>query len=133
MTDAMLTMIVPDAQVALARTIAATLSEGGKGIWTTPLSSDGTAPATHWISSGFVPAAWLYMVPVRTYEQTDGAWGLVNQTAGDPAAVIAGCAEQGVTIDAKQVAKLFAAADVTEQEPQTALGRLGLRLVQSEA
>lgn len=132
MTDTFLTLIVPDASVDLARTIAATLSDGGKGMWTTPLSSDGSAPATHWISSGWVPAAWMHMVPVRTYEQTDTGWVLVSETPGDPQAVLDGCAAQGVVIDPAALDALFATADVTEQEPGVAVGRMGLQMVQPQ-
>jgi hypothetical protein len=131
MSDTFLTLIVSDADVALARTIAATLSDGGDGMWTTAMSSDGSAPATHWGSSGWVPEAWMHMVPVQTYAQDDtGAWVLVSETPGDPLAVIAGCAAQGVEINPAALAALYASADVTEQDPWTALARRGLRLVQ---
>ena len=129
MTDTFLTLIVQDATAELARTIARTLSPGGDGMWTTGLSPDGTAPATHWASSGWVPAAWMHMVPVRTYEQTDTGWVLVSETPGDKQAVLDGCAAAGVVIDPAALDALFASADVTEQEPWTALARLGLVLV----
>jgi hypothetical protein len=129
-----LTLVVPDDDAALARTIAATLSSGGAGMWTTPLSSDGSEPATHWVSSGLVPEAWMYMVPVRTYEQQDdtGAWILVSQTPGDLQAVIAGCSAAGVTIDPDALAALYASADVTQQDPWVAFDRLGVTIVQPQ-
>ena len=49
------TYIVPDESVVDARQIAVTLAGSeGEGMWTTPLSADGAAPATHWISTGWV-------------------------------------------------------------------------------
>lgn len=52
------TCIIPDAYVALARSLAeaATADEGnsGAGMWTTGLSATGTGAPTHWISAGLM-------------------------------------------------------------------------------
>ena len=52
--DIFATLIVPAANVAQARTIAATFP-GGEGMLTSELSATGNAPATHYISSGWMP------------------------------------------------------------------------------
>jgi hypothetical protein len=48
--DVFRTFICPDASVVDARAICS-------GMFTTPLSSDGSLPATHWISSGALDEA----------------------------------------------------------------------------
>ena len=54
MADVFATIIVPAANVAQARTLAAEIP-GGEGMFTSELSASGSAPATHYISSGFMP------------------------------------------------------------------------------
>jgi hypothetical protein len=126
------TLIVTADTAPLARSIADTLDpRGAAAMWETPLSPTGALPATHFVSSGWIPPAWQAMVPTQWYAQDDtGAWVLVSETPGDPLAVIAGCAAQGVEINPAALAALYASADVTEQDPWTALARRGLRLVQ---
>ena len=130
MADAFRTLIVPASQVDLARAIAASFGPGGDGMWTTPLSATGLDPASHYISSGFVPEAFAYMVPLQVWEQNeDGAWVLVSSEPGDPVAVYTAASEAGVICTQAEVDALFAAADVTAQEPFVAMGRLGLAIV----
>ena len=126
-----LSLIVPDADVALAREIAAAVDAGGAGMWTTPLSPTGAEPATAWISTGYVPANWAQMIPVSTYVQdADGAWVLESRTDGDAVAVQGACAAAGVDVPLADVEALYAVVDVTAQDPWVALARLGLQMVQ---
>jgi hypothetical protein len=128
--DIFRTLLIPDANVALAREIAASFGPGGVGMFTTPLSSDGDEPATHYISSGYVPAEFAYMVPCQTWTQDEnGEWVLVSSEPGDPIAVYTHAVEAGVECTQDDVDALFAAADVTSQEPFTAMARLGLQIV----
>ena len=48
-------IIVPAAQAQAARDAAAQIP-GGEGMFTAGLSATGNAPATHYISSGWIPA-----------------------------------------------------------------------------
>ena len=122
--------IIPTANVDLARAIAASFGPGGSGMWTTPLSANGLDPASHYISSGFVPPEFAYMVPCQTWEQDeDGVWIMVASEPGDPVAVYENATAQGVTCTQAAIDALFAAADVTAQEPFVAMGRLGLQIV----
>ena len=99
-------------------------------MWTTPLSANGLDPASHYISSGFVPPEFAYMVPCQTWEQDeDGVWTLVSSEPGDPVAVYEAASAAGVTCTQAEVDALFAAADVTVQEPFVAMGRLGLTII----
>ena len=128
--DIFRTLIIPVAQVDLARAIAASFGPGGMGMWTTPLSATGADPASHYISSGFVPEAFAYMVPCQTWETDEnGAWVLVSSEPGDPVAVYTAATEAGVICTQADVDALFASADVTAQEPFVAMGRLNLQIV----
>lgn len=130
MADQYRNLIVPTAHVDLARAIAASFGPGGDGMFTTPLSATGLDPASHYISSGFVPEQFAYMVPCQTWAlNEDGAWIMVASEPGDPVAVYTAASEAGVICTQAEVDALFAAADVTAQEPFVAMGRLGLAIV----
>ena len=132
MPDIFRTLIVPTANVELARQIAASFGPGGSGMWTTPLSATGAEPASHYISSGYVPPEYGYLVPLQTWAQEeDGTWVMIGSEPGDPVAVYDHCVEAGVACTQADVDALFAAADVTEQEPFTAMGRLGIMICNS--
>lgn len=56
--DIFATIIVPAAQAQAAREAAAQIP-GGEGMFTAGLSPTGAEPATHYISSGYLPAELL--------------------------------------------------------------------------
>lgn len=128
--DSFRTLILPASVTPLAREIAATLSPGGSGMWTTGLSPTGAEPATHFISTGLISPEFAHMVPEQTWEQVDGAWTQTGSTPGNPEAVTEACNAAGLEVTLAQVLAVFDAADATEQEPFVALGRLGLVLTQ---
>lgn len=131
--DIFRTMIVAAPSVELAREIAASFGPGGTGMWTTPLSAPDPDPSTHFISTGYIPAEFAYLVPCQTWEQDeDGAWVLASSEPGDPVAVFTAATEAGVICTQAQVTAIFANADVTDQQPFVALGRLGLKLISEE-
>lgn len=111
MADTFKTLIVTASTAPLARQIAASFGVGGAGMWTTPLSADGQEPATHFVSSGYIPEQFAALT-------------------GDAAAVYAHCQNVGIDCTLADVEAVIAAADVTEEEPFTAFGRLGLMIVQ---
>ena len=132
MTDIFRTLVLPANVTPLAQEIAATLSPGGVGMWTTGLSPTGAEPATHFISTGFIPPEFAHMVPEQFWEQDEtGAWVQTGSTPGDPVAVYEACTAAGMTVTLEEIEAVYAVADVTEQEPFVAMGRLGLVLVQS--
>jgi len=132
MTDIFRTLILPADVTPLAQEIAATLSPGGAGMWTTGLSATGEEPATHFISTGFIPPEFAHMVPEQFWEQDEtGAWVQTGSTPGDPVAVYEACTAAGMTVTLEEIEAVYAVADVTEQEPFVAMGRMGLVLVQS--
>ncbi|MEN6608603.1 MAG: hypothetical protein ABFD60_15260 [Bryobacteraceae bacterium] len=128
--DIFRTLIVPTANVELARAIAASFGSGGAGMWTTPLSPTGAEPATHYISTGYIPAEFAYLVPCQTWgHDMDGNWIPGPTDPGDPVAVYNLAVEAGIICTQDDIDDLFAAADVTEQEPFVAMGRLGVGIV----
>ena len=128
--DEFRTLILPANVTPLAHEIAATLSPGGVGMWITGLSPTGAEPATHFISTGFIPPEFASMVPEQFWEQDEtGAWVQTGSTPGDPVAVYEACTAAGMTVTLEEIEAVYAVADVTEQEPFVALGRMGLVLV----
>lgn len=130
MTDIFRTLIVPDSNVADARAIASGIAPvAGDGMWTTPCSASGQLPATHWISSGMIGEEWQPILPLTEWALEDGVWMLVSDYAGQPQQVYYAVQQAGLSLTLADVQDLFDLADVTEQEPFTALERLGLRII----
>lgn len=118
-------MIVPAGYAELARKLCETLAgPGGAGMFTTPLSTTGVDPATHYISSGLIESEFADLLPLIEFPADadpvihPGQPDLITQMATDQG--------MGVTVD--EVQALLASVDVTEQPPTDALDRLGLRL-----
>ena len=130
--DIFRTLILTAEVTPLAQQIAATLSPAGANMWTTGLSVTGTAPATHYISTGYIGPEFAHMVPCQTWEQVDGEWVITATEPGNPQAVTAACNAAGMEVTLEEVEAIFAVADVTEQDPFVAMGRLGLVLVATE-
>lgn len=129
-------MVVPAAHVDLARSICATLApSGGFAMFGVGLSPDGTEPATHYVSTGHIDADFAGLMPLQEYVQDEnGDWQPTDfdWSDGEPSIVAALCTEAGFEVTPTQVAYLFAASDVTEQEPFVAFERLGLKMVQPD-
>lgn len=133
MTDSFRTLILTASVTPLAQQIAATLSPAGSGMWTTPLAPTASGPATHYISTGYISQEFAHMVPLQVYEQDeDGQWQLINTEPGSPEAVTAACNAAGMEVTLAEVEAIFAGADVTEQDPFVAMGRMGLVIVQPD-
>ena len=124
-------LITTAATTPLARDIAATLSPAGANMWLAGLSATGNAPATHYVSTGLISPEFAALVPEQTWEQDEnGDWVQTGSTPGDPVACYQLCIAGGLTVTQAEVDAVYAAADVTAQEPFTAFGRLGLVMVQ---
>lgn len=137
MADIFRTLIVPAEHVELARSIAAAFGPGGEGMWTTPLAPENSNTATHYISSGFIPEEFAYMVPNQIWEWVipegdgvDGSWQKTGEETGNPVAVYNLAVEKEIDCTQAQIDSLFATADVTQQEPFVAMKRLGVQILQ---
>lgn len=124
------TMIVADAVVDTCRSLAMLLAGEGQKLWTTPLSPDGTEPATHWISTGLIGEQFGDLMPLSEWTlNLDDEWTETVISNGNPALL----AElSGGAVTEEQVIAIFSMCDVTLDEPQQALNRLGLQMVQLE-
>lgn len=125
-----LTIILPAATQALAQGLCvAAAGEAAAGMFTTGLSPTGEAPATHFISSGAIETQLADILPVATITVVEGVETL-TPAAGDLDAVLGLASAAGVPVDLATVEGLFAALDVSEQSPFTAMERLGLQIVE---
>lgn len=109
-------MIVPTEHVDLARALCAALAgDGGSGMFTTPLSPNGTLPATHYISSGLIESEFADLLPL-------------DSTPGQPDVVHSLAQQAGMSVTIDNITRLLAAVDVSEQPPAEALERLALAM-----
>ena len=126
-------MIVPSDQVALARSICATLApSGGFAMFGVGLSADGTEPATHYVSTGHIDEDFANLMPLTEWTQNEGSWVPDTLSYGAPDVVADLCVAAGFDTTGYAVEQLFRASDVTTQEPFTAFARLGLQMVQED-
>ena len=127
MTYTFRTFIVPAAVVDMARAMCVGLAgPAGDGMFTTELSATGSAPATHFVSSGPISDEMAALLPLTTVNPD----GSTTTAPGDPAYVVELAAQAGITVTVEQVAGLLASVDVSDQAPFAAMERLGLKLVQ---
>ena len=133
MTDVYRCMVVRAEDVDLARAIAVGISPvAGDNMWMDAYSASGTAPATHYISTGYIGPEWEVLMPLQSWTRDEnGDWVLTDSYPGDPVALYAACQQYGVQVTQQQILDLFAHSDVTTQEPAEALARMGLKLVQA--
>jgi hypothetical protein len=125
------TLLVAAQDVELASTIAATLGPASsQGMFQTPLGPTAEGPATYGASSGYIDPVWALLVPCGTWAYQDGAWVQTAYAPGNPQAVVDACAQAGLTVSLADVQGIFARCDVSEQDPWTAFGRLGVTIVQ---
>lgn len=130
MADLYRTLIITAADADTSRAIAAAFGPGGVGMWQTPLSASGLEPATHFISSGYIPAEFVGLSPNATWEQSEqGNWVQTSYYPGDAATVFAYAQQAGLPFTLQQIEGVFARSDVSEQEPFVAMGRMGLKIV----
>jgi len=132
-------MVVRAEDVDLARAIAVGISPvAGANMWLGKHSPTGQEPATHYADSGSIGPEWGPMLPLKTWElvydeeNPDGLWVVTSNYPGNSAMLWAACQQYQIPVTEQQVLDLYANSDVTEQEPQIALARLGLQQVQQE-
>ena len=127
-------IIVPAAFQQLAQGLCEAAAEGdaGKGMFTTPLSVDGTEPATHYISSGHIEQQFADILPLTTVTQDGEGLPDIHTRPGNVAAVEYMAAQAGIDLPPGAIAALFAAIDVSYQGPFEAMARLGLSFSQED-
>ena len=141
MSDVFRTMILRAEDVILGRAIANMFAGSDQHMWQTGLSATGLPPATHYISTGYVPEGYQVMAPWQIWEQNPetGEWKLVDSYPGRPDIVYGACQQPipgteppqpVVPCTLQDIEGLYARADMTPQDPWVAMGRLGLQMVQ---
>ena len=113
------TLICPASIVAQARNIGDCLHPAASGMFLSPLSPSGSAPATHYVSSGLIEDLWLPALsdPDTLY-----------------AAAQYGASQQGIALTATRAdcVALLSAGDISSDAWQVACARLGLQQVAQE-
>ena len=113
------TLICPASIVAQARNIGDCLHPAASGMFVSPLSPSGSAPATHYVSSGLIEDLWLPALsdPDTLY-----------------AAAQYGASQQGIALTATRAdcVALLTAGDISSEPWQAACARLGLQQVAQE-
>ena len=105
-------LIVPASLQPTAQAMCAQLAgEGGAGMFTTGLSATGTAPASHYISVGMIVDTFAYVM-------------------SDPAIMYQVCIDAGMNVTLAQCEYILSICDISDEQAQVALDRLGLKLVQ---
>jgi hypothetical protein len=132
MSDIFRTLSVPADDAPLARQIADTLGgAGAQGMWETPLGPTADGPTTWYVSSGYIPEAFAYMVPCTYWAMDEnGNWVETSRDLGNPIAVYQGCVAAGLSVTQDEIDGLFARADVNDQDPWVAFSRMGVTIVQ---
>jgi hypothetical protein len=132
MTDLFRTIVVTAADADFARELAA-IAPGGDGMFKTALSANGQNPASHYISTGLLPASFVAPLPLQVWEQDNDTWVLVSEEPGNAPAVYDAATAAGLTVSESQIVSLFADSDVTTQDPFVAMGRLNLTIISEPA
>lgn len=113
------TIIVPASLVIQARELGAALDAAGHNMYTTPLSATGKAPATHYISSGLISAAFVHLLadPEQLYAYAQ-----------------AGAEAQNLTLKATQADAdgLKELSVISEGDPFVLMDELGLKMVNDD-
>ena len=123
------TLIIPSAHVQLARDLAAAIDPtGSQGLFTTPLTND--TQVTHYISTGIVSEAFAGPLPCTQWAHDENGWVQVSHSPGDPQAIadIAAQLDPPFDVSVEEIAAAFAASDISEQEPFTAMSRMNLAI-----
>lgn len=109
-------IIVPEAHAQLAHDLCAALAgPAGQGMFTTGLSADGKAPASHWISAGLIDSEFAALLPL-------------GDAPGQPETVATLAQDAGMAVTLEQAQALLNAVVVTELEPLNAIAEQNLQL-----
>ena len=125
------TIIIPASVQPNARALCKGLAGvPGDGMFVTGLSATGKAPATHYISSGPISHDMAALLPCKTVSKDKDGKAVVTTAPGMPDAVPAMATKAGISTTKAKITALYAAIDVSDQEPFAAMARLGLQMVQ---
>ena len=125
------TIIIPASAQANAQALCKGLAGvAGDGMFTTGLSATGKAPATHYISSGPISHDMAALLPCKRVNKDKDGKNVITTDPGMPDAVPDLAAKAKISTTKAKITALYAAIDVSDQEPFAAMARLGLQIVQ---
>lgn len=124
--NAFRTIIIPASLAPRARILAAALAEAGGGMFTTALSANGLAPASHYISSGLINDSFTAML-------TNADLLHAACTAAGATVTMAQCQDlvaQSTVSDGTRTVVIDGVSTVVNEDPHALLARLGLKINQ---
>ena len=125
------TIVIPASVAVNARNLCKGLAPGsGDGMFLTGLSATGGPPSTHFVSSGSISDEMAALLPCKTVTKDAEGNDVITTSPGMPAAVPALATKAGLSTTKAKITTLYAAIDVSDQDPFAALARLGLKMVQ---
>jgi hypothetical protein len=131
MTYTFRTFIVPAGVVDMARAMCVGLAgQAGDNMFITGLSATGTAPATHYISSGPISHDMAALLPCKRVNKDKDGKNVITTDPGMPDAVPDLAAKAKISTTKAKITALYASIDVSDQPPFEAMARLGLQIVQ---
>ena len=98
-------------------------------MFTTPLSTTGEAPPTHYISSGLIEDQFADLLPLTSLSYAEDGTPSTSIRPGNVALTVQLATAAGLLITEAEVSAMFAAVDVSEQSAEDALVRLGLQII----
>lgn len=130
MADAFRTVIIPMSNRVNARTISAAYDQVGDDMFPTFLSASGADPATHAISTGYIPKRFTDYLPFSTWTYDGAQWVETVVSTGNASAVRTFVNNKlGTSYTLTQVSNFLASLDISDQDPFVAMGRLGLKII----
>lgn len=133
------TIVVTNAVAVNLRKLSQMLDKGDcDGMFGAGLSATGNLPATHWISAGMVPKAYLNAItdPVRLFNVAKAAWeadSLVFPfTQPQVTNALGNCTITDGTYDDPAISPMTGLpVGVRQEEPLQLIARLGLQIVRT--
>jgi len=126
------TIIVPASDYKLADALCSGLSpEGGRGMFKRGVvekSAPDHGPATWLISAGPISSDMAALLPCKFFTIDAEGQQTITTTPGHPELVPALAAKAGITVTRAEIDALYAAIDVSDQDPFAALDRLDLQI-----
>ena len=98
-------------------------------MFTTPLSSTGEVPPTHFISAGLIGAPFADLLPLTSVTYGEGGTPSTGIRPGNVALTAQLAGDAGLPITEAEVSAMLAAVDVSDQAAEDALARLGLKII----
>ena len=125
------TIIVPASIAEPARAACVGLAgPGGTGMFTTPLSTTGEAPPTHYISSGLIEVPFADLLPLTSVTYDGDGTPSIDTRPGDIGLTVQLAEDAALPITAAEVSALFAAVYVSEAPAEAVLSFLNLTIIQ---